>query len=84
MVGKTIAVMATGIDRIYPTRHRDFAATILDSGGTLITEFHPHEKPLPSKFPRRNRIISGLSLGVLVIEAAVKNGSLITARCALE
>ena len=84
VVGKTIAVMATGIDRIYPSRHRDLAAAILDSGGTLITEFHPREKPLPSNFPRRNRIISGLSLGVLVIEAAVRSGSLITARCALE
>ena len=84
VVGKTIAVMATGIDRIYSTRHRDLAATILDSGGTLITEFHRREKLLPSNFPRRNRIISGLSLSVLVIEAAVRSGSLITARCALE
>jgi DNA processing protein len=82
--GPTVAVMATGIDHIYPTRHRRLADQILQAGGALITEFVPGTEPLPAYFPQRNRIISGLSLGVLVIEAAVKSGSLITARYAME
>ena len=82
--GKTIAVMGTGIDTIYPREHRQLAENIIDQGGTLITEFAPGTPPLPTHFPIRNRIISGLSLGVLVVEAAPRSGSLITARCALE
>lgn len=82
--GKTIAVMATGIDDVYPKRHRYLAHKLLAEGGTLITEFTPHTAPKANHFPRRNRIISGLSLGVLVIEAAIKSGSLITANYALE
>ena len=83
-MGKTIAVMGTGIDTIYPRAHRRLADNIIDQGGTLITEFDPGTPPLPTHFPKRNRIISGLSLGVLVVEAALRSGSLITARCALE
>jgi len=83
-MGKTIAVMGTGIDTIYPQAHRRLADNIIDQGGTLVTEFDPGAPPLPLHFPKRNRIISGLSLGVLVIEAALRSGSLITARCALE
>ena len=82
--GKTIAVMATGIDAIYPRAHLKLAEQIIDQGGTLITEFKPRTKPLGTNFPSRNRIISGLSLGVLVVEAALRSGSLITARFALE
>ena len=82
--GKTIAVMGTGIDTIYPRQHGRLAEEILNQEGTLITEFRPGTPPLPTHFPSRNRIISGLSLGVLVVEAAPRSGSLITARLALE
>ncbi|MFT5421643.1 MAG: DNA processing protein [Candidatus Endobugula sp.] len=81
---KTIAVMATGIDTVYPKRHRTLADQIVAEGGTLLTEFPPFSPPKANHFPRRNRIISGLSLGVIVIEAAIKSGSLITAHYALE
>jgi DNA processing protein len=81
--GKSVAVMATGIDRVYPQRHRALAAQ-LEQAGCLVTEFPPGTPPLRQNFPKRNRIISGLSLGVLVIEAALPSGSLITAGTALE
>jgi len=83
-IGKTIGVMATGIETVYPKQNRKMADTIVDTGGALVTEFSPGTQPKAGHFPRRNRVISGLSLGVLVVEAAIKSGSLITAKYALE
>lgn len=79
----TIAVMATGLDRIYPPEHKELARSIARTGA-LLTEAQPGTLPLPGYFPVRNRIISGLSLGVVVVEAAERSGALITARMALE
>ncbi len=81
--GETVAVTATGIDSCYPRRHRQLHDDILRTGA-VITEFNPGTSPRPERFPMRNRIISGLSVGVLVVEASLQSGSLITARQALD
>lgn len=81
--GETVAVLGCGVDRIYPRRHAGLAAQVI-SHGCIASEFPPGTEPLPAHFPQRNRIISGLALGVLVVEAAVDSGSLITARFAAE
>ncbi|MCY1163600.1 DNA protecting protein DprA [compost metagenome] len=81
---KTIAVMGTGLEQTYPTQHQALRQQILAHSGTVITEFLPGTPPLQHHFPRRNRIVSALSLGVVVAEAALKSGSLITAKLAAE
>jgi len=81
--GITIAVCATGLDTVYPADHRALADAICERGA-LVSEFPPNTKPHKYHFPRRNRLISGLSLGTLVVEAAVHSGSLITAKFAAD
>lgn len=82
--GKTVAVLGTGVDEIYPKENSRLADQILAVGGAILSEFPLKTFPAPQNFPIRNRIISGLSLGVLVVEAAEYSGTRITARCALE
>jgi len=81
--GSSIAVTGTGLDRVYPAANRDLAHDIA-ARGLILSEFSPGTPPLPQNFPRRNRVVSGLARGVLVIEATLSSGSLITARLAGE
>lgn len=82
--GRTVAVLGSGIDRIYPNRNRGLAAEIIDNGGAVVTEYPPGTKPDAVNFPERNRIVSGISHGTLVVESGVKGGSMITARLSLD
>ena len=82
--GSTIAVWGTGIDVIYPKENKSLAENILAAGGTIISEYRLGTFPAPQNFPKRNRILSGISIGVLVVEAGENSGTRVTARCALE
>lgn len=82
--GRTIAILGSGVDVIYPAEHEALADRIVNQGGAILSELPPGSPPRRGHFPRRNRLISGLSLAVVVIEASARSGSLQTARFALE
>ena len=82
--GRTIGVMGTGIDVCYPNHHDQLFSRITEQGGCLVSELLPHTKPHKHTFPRRNRLVAGLSLATIVTEAAIKSGSMITARLTSE
>lgn len=81
---KTIGVIASGFDFVYPTSNRELYKKIEEGNGAILTEYFPTFEPLPFRFPQRNRIVSGISYGTLVAEAAIKSGALITANLCLE
>jgi DNA processing protein len=82
--GSTVAVWGTGIDVIYPKENKSLAENILGAGGAIVSEYRLGTFPAPQNFPKRNRILSGIGLGVLVVEAGENSGTRVTARCALE
>src|ERR1022692_2597713 len=82
--GKTVAVWGTGIDVVYPKENKKLAERIVESGGAIVSEFPLGTFPAPQNFPLRNRILSGMSVGVLVVEGGEYSGTRITARCAME
>lgn len=82
--GIGVAVLGSGLDTIYPPENRQLAADLVGAGGAIISEYPPGTPPAPFRFPARNRVISGLSAAVVVVEAALTGGALITARLALE
>ena len=82
--GKTIAVLGSGFKHIYPKENIDLLNKIIETGGAIVTEYDENEYPMPENFPKRNRIISGLSDGIVVVEAGKRSGSLITVDFALE
>ena len=82
--GLTVAVLGSGLDRVYPRAHEGLARDILAAGGAVVSEYPPDTGPRKHRFPERNRLISGLTLGVVVVEATTRSGSLITARMAAE
>ena len=82
--GKSVAVLGNGLLEVYPRRHASLASSIVGGGGAVVSEFSLATSPWPGNFPQRNRIISGLSQGVLVVEAMLRSGSLVTAKCAVE
>jgi DNA processing protein len=82
--GSTVAIWGTGVDVIYPKENKSLAENILVSGGTIVSEYRLGTFPAPQNFPKRNRILSGISVGVLVVEAGENSGTRVTARCALE
>ncbi len=82
--GATVAIIGSGLDRIYPSVHQKLAQNIVDAGGAVVSEYFLGTPPLKQHFPARNRLISGVSRGVLVVECDIESGAMITARCALD